>query len=208
MIKTLKAHKGSYRLTIPKDIVRHLGWKEGDEILFKINGKSLILEKLEDSEGFKSALELLEIQKETKHVIYTIGYEGRTISNLIDILQKHGIQLLVDVRELPLSRKNGFSKTALRDHLNKAGIEYISIKELGTPKEIRHDLRDKAINWQKFKELYIEYLDKHMDAVKRLEELAKTKPTAIMCYEKDWRVCHRSIIAECLEKDGFEVIHL
>jgi mevalonate kinase len=158
--------------------------------------------------NFKPALELLETQEETKPVIYTIGYEGRSISNLVDILQKHGIQLLVDVRELPLSRKNGFSKTALREHLNKAGIEYISIRELGTPKEIRHDLRDKAISWQKFKELYMKHLDKHMDAVKRLEELAKSKPTAIMCYEKDWRVCHRSIIAEYLEKDGFEVIHL
>jgi AbrB family looped-hinge helix DNA binding protein len=208
MIKTLKSHKGSYRLTIPKDIVRHLGWKEGDKILFRINGKNLILEKLEDSKGFKPALELLETQEETKPIIYTVGYEGKTISNLIDILQKHGIRLLVDVRELPLSRKNGFSKTALKEHLNKAGIEYISIRELGTPKEIRHDLRDKAISWQKFRELYIEYLNKHMDAVKRLEELAKSKPTVIMCYEKDWRICHRSIIAEYLEKDGFEVIHL
>ena len=127
---------------------------------------------------------------------------------MIDVLQNHGIQLLVDVRELPLSRKNGFSKSSLKKYLNEAGIEYISIRELGTPKEIRHNLKDKVISWQKFKELYMVYLDKHIDTVKRLEELAKSKPTAIMCYEKDWRICHRSIIAEYLKKDGFEVIHL
>jgi len=195
-------------VTIPKELVDFLGWKAGDKILFELDGEYIRLKKISEELGFKPALELLETQEGTKLVIYTIGYEGRTISNLIDILQKHGIQLLVDVRELPLSRKNGFSKTALREHLNKAGIEYISIRELGTPKEIRHDLKDKAISWQKFKELYIEYLNKHMDAVKRLEDLAKSKPTAIMCYEKDWRICHRSIIAEYLEKDGFEVIHL
>jgi hypothetical protein len=155
--------------------------------------------------NFRSAL---ETQEKTKPTIYTIGYEGRTISNLIDVLQNHGIQLLVDVRELPLSRKNGFSKSSLKKYLNEAGIEYISIRELGTPKEIRHNLKDKVISWQKFKELYMVYLDKHIDTVKRLEELAKSKPTAIMCYEKDWRICHRSIIAEYLKKDGFEVIHL
>ena len=164
--------------------------------------------KLASSNNFISALELLDSQNENKPVIYTIGYEGRTISNLVDTLQKHNIKLLVDVRELPLSRKNGFSKTALKNHLNKAGIEYISIKELGTPKELRHDYRDKVIDWKRFRELYIKYLNSHKDAIKKLEELARLKPTAIMCYEKDWKVCHRSIIAEYLEKDGFEVIHL
>jgi len=198
MIKTLKAHKGSYRLTIPKDVIKYLGWKEEDKIAFKINGNSLILEKLEDQENFKSALELLE--KETNPVIYTIGYESKTVSSFINILQNYGIKLLVDVRELPLSRKNGFSKTRLKETLNKAGIGYLSIRELGTPRDLRHELKDRKVGFEVFRRQYEEHLNNNLDAIKRLEELARTKPTAIMCYEADWRVCHRSIIAEYLKR--------
>lgn len=160
--------------------------------------------------SFKSALELLEEQRktETKPVIYTIGYEGKTISNFIDILQKHGVKLLVDVRELPLSRKNGFSKSRLKEMLNKARIEYLSIRELGAPKDLRHELKGKKVGFEEFRRQYEEHLNNNLDAIRRLEELAKAKLTAIMCYEADWRVCHRSIIAEYLKKDGFEVIHL
>jgi len=158
--------------------------------------------------NFRPALELLEDREGAKFIIYTIGYEGKTVSNFIDILQKHGIKLLVDVREIPLSRKDGFSKTKLKEMLDKVGIEYVSFKELGAPKDLRHELRDKSIRFEEFKRLYKDYLNKHLDAIKRLENLAKSKPTAIMCYEKDWRVCHRSIIAEYLKRDGFEVIHL
>ncbi len=119
--------------------------------------------------NFRSALELLKDQEEAKSVIYTIGYEGKTVSNFIDILQKHGIKLLVDVRELPLSRKNGFSKTKLKEALNKVGIEYVSFKELGAPKDLRHELKDKNIKFEEFKRLYMNYLNNHLDAIKRLQ---------------------------------------
>jgi len=155
--------------------------------------------------NFKPASEILN---EQQTVIYTVGYEGRSIINFIDVLKSHRIKLLVDVRELPLSRKNGFSKTKLKEFLKDAGILYLSFRELGTPKDLRHELKDRNIRFEEFRKLYIEYLNEHLDAIKRLENLAKSNVTVIMCYERNWKKCHRSIIAEYLEKEGFKVIHL
>ena len=210
MIRKLQYHKGSYQVTLPKELVDYLGWKPGDLVRFDLDGEYIRLKKIGEKCGFRTGLDVLEEHETLKKrkVIYTIGYEGKTIEKLIEILHNNNISVLVDVRELPLSRKNGFSKKALREHLTKAGIEYISIKELGTPKELRHNLRDKIIKIGEFKELYRKYLSEHPDALRKLEEIAMSKLTVIMCYEANWQVCHRSVIAEFLEKDGFEVIHL
>ncbi len=210
MIRKLRYHKRSYQLTLPKELVEYLGWKPGDNILFELDGESVRLKKISEEYGFRTGLDVLEEHETLKKrkIIYTIGYEGKTIEKLIEILRNNNISVLVDVRELPLSRKNGFSKKALKEHLTKAGIEYISLKELGSPKELRHSLRDKTIKIGEFKELYRKYLNEHPNALKRLEEIAMSKLTVIMCYEANWQVCHRSVIAEFLERDGFEVIHL
>jgi len=62
--------------------------------------------------------------------LFTVGYEGRSIDELVDALRAAGVERLVDVRELPLSRRKGFSKTALGDTLRDAGIEYIHVRAL------------------------------------------------------------------------------
>ena len=70
--------------------------------------------------------------------IYTIGYEGIDIDDFLYLLQNHNIETVVDIRELPLSRKQGFSKNILSNHLNLKGYEYIHIPQLGCPKPIRN----------------------------------------------------------------------
>ena len=73
--------------------------------------------------------------------IYTIGYEGLDLDGFLALLRKHGVETVVDIRELPLSRKPGFSKTVLGDTLNVSGKEYVHIPELGCPKPVRNTYR-------------------------------------------------------------------
>src|SRR5689334_14565824 len=69
--------------------------------------------------------------------IFTIGYEGSTVGEFLEALKKAGVERVIDVRALPLSRRPGFSKTPLRLALGEVGIEYVHLKALGTPSEGR-----------------------------------------------------------------------
>ena len=73
--------------------------------------------------------------------LLTIGYEGRAIDEFIARLKQFNISRLIDVREIPLSRKPGFSKTSLRERLEDEKIEYVHIKALGSPSPIRNKLK-------------------------------------------------------------------
>lgn len=202
MVRKLQYHKGSYFIIVPKELVNNMGWKVGDEILFEPNEEGVLLKKSE----FTIAIDL--VQQGKIREVYTIGYEGKDIDEFVEELLENGIERLIDVRELPLSRKNGFSKNALMKALQEVGIEYKPFPELGAPKEARHGLRSKLLNFYEFAEIYRNHLKRHLDDLKALELYVSSKKSVIMCFEADWRVCHRSVIAEFLERDGFEVIHL
>ena len=141
--------------------------------------------------------------------IYTTGYEGLSIENFIKRLKDANIQQLIDVREIPLSRKNGFSKTILGDELKKVGIIYKHYSELGSPKAIRHQLHEDW-NYEAFFKEYKEVI-KNADVqtrIKDVEKDAKMKKTVLLCFEKDYTKCHRSLIAEELKEQGWKVNHL
>jgi uncharacterized protein (DUF488 family) len=70
-------------------------------------------------------------------MLYTIGYEGRTVADVIRTLKHHGVRRLVDVRLQPQSRIKGFSLMGLFENLRKPGIVYEHRRELGNPQEIR-----------------------------------------------------------------------
>jgi len=69
--------------------------------------------------------------------LFTVGYEGRTLPQLVRILKEHEITRLVDVRHRPASRKRGSSALALFEELRRSGITYESDRLLGNPDEIR-----------------------------------------------------------------------
>ncbi len=69
--------------------------------------------------------------------LFTIGYEGRDIDEFVSLLKDNGITRLIDVREIPFSRKKGFSKSRLNERLQNENIDYVHIKALGSPSEIR-----------------------------------------------------------------------
>jgi len=141
--------------------------------------------------------------------IYTIGYEGHTIEKFIRKLRDSNVQQLIDVREIALSRKNGFSKGILASELRKNGITYKHLPELGSPKDIRHQLHQDWDYGRFFKEYQKHIHDEDvMQNISIIEGLAKRRKTILMCFEKDFKKCHRSIIAEELKRRGWKVNNL
>lgn len=140
--------------------------------------------------------------------VYTIGYEGTDIDRFIKTLLAVGVNTVADVRAVPLSRKKGFSKNSLAEHLSNAGIEYLPMKELGDPKEGREAA--KAGDYVRFRRIYTEHvnLDECTIAIKNLAEVSEQRAVCLLCFERDPKTCHRSIVGEKMEPFGFNVFHL
>jgi uncharacterized protein (DUF488 family) len=140
--------------------------------------------------------------------LYTIGYEGSTPEKLVATLQAVGVTTLADVRELPLSRKKGFSKSALSEILADAGISYLHFKSLGDPKEGRDAA--KSGNLTKFETVFLRHFAEEagQSAFAKLLMVAKIELTCIMCFERCHVHCHRSYIADEAARLGFDVFNL
>lgn len=140
--------------------------------------------------------------------VYTIGYEGLDIDDFMSLLSEHGIETVVDIRELPLSRKPGFSKTALANVLNLSGLEYVHMVELGCPRPVRDGYRADG-DWKRYTKGFLNHLKTQKEAIAELAELAKSSTCALMCYEADFNFCHRSMVADAVNKVcGAEVGHI
>ena len=139
--------------------------------------------------------------------LFTIGYEGVALDHFMRALKMAKIDVLLDVRELPISRRKGFSKTALGSALTEAGICYRHEKQLGSPKTIRHRLREDG-NYPRFFREFDRHLNEQGALLEMLTEELKGN-VALMCYEKDHEVCHRRSVADALaELLGKTPIHL
>lgn len=142
--------------------------------------------------------------------VFTIGYEGRAAEGFVEDLVESGVQILVDVREMPISRKRGFSKSALCALVQKVGIEYLHFRALGSPRQSRRKLKESG-DFEIFFSEYAEHLEVNGRHLEELLELIGTgRRTAIMCFERDHTQCHRSFLVAALEEAGgdFEVFHL
>ncbi len=142
--------------------------------------------------------------------ILTIGYEGRRIDEFIDRLKKFNISRLIDVREVPLSRKKGFSKSALRERLKDANIEYVHLKVLGSPSPIRNKLKSDW-DYDYFFKAYSKYLSENMEAVKEVYQYISDGINCIMCFERFPEKCHRSTIANKIKEydsNGLKIKHI
>jgi uncharacterized protein (DUF488 family) len=138
---------------------------------------------------------------------WTAGYEGLTVQGLLDALALEQIEVLVDVRERPLSRKPGFSKAALAKSTEEAGLEYVHVRELGSPAEARAAYRKDA-DFAELRRRYLAHLKGEPEAIARLLELMGARRCALMCYERDEGLCHRGILCAQLEPDGWTFVHL
>lgn len=145
-----------------------------------------------------------------KPTLFTIGYCGFSIREFARTLRENGINTLVDVREIPLSRKVGFSKTALRAALGRYGIAYRHFRPLGSPRDFRHEVRETR-DYRKFFSRVRKHLAKvePQDCLKEVESLAAQTTVCLMCCCSDWEKCHRSCVVDALSRLGrFEFVHL
>lgn len=120
--------------------------------------------------------------------IISLGYEGRNLDELTQILLSNGVKKLIDVRELPLSRKPGFSKTPLSKHLYESGIEYSHYREAGNPYHREKVDIDTCLS------MYSSYLSQHPEIINSLIPEILNMRVAVLCFEKKHQACHRSVL--------------
>jgi uncharacterized protein (DUF488 family) len=139
--------------------------------------------------------------------LFTIGYEGATQSDFIATLQTAGVERVIDVRAVPLSRKPGFSKNILANGLHEVGIDYVHMKALGTPPEGREAARKG--NHAKLEAVYAGQLELPEAIVQAAQmlDLAQEKPSALLCFERDPGACHRTLLIGAVAPDA-EVVDL
>jgi uncharacterized protein (DUF488 family) len=132
-------------------------------------------------------------------IISTIGYEQSNIKDFIAQLKSAKIQRLLDIRELPISRRKGFSKQALKSALEDAGIAYDHLKALGDPKLGREAAREGR--YAEFEKIFSAHIQESsaQDALKLVSIMASREACCLLCYERDPGRCHRNIVAENLK---------
>ena len=139
--------------------------------------------------------------------IFTIGYEGTTVGEFLNALKEAGVRRVIDVRALPLSRRPGFSKSALRASLDEAGIEYVHLKALGTPANGRAAARaGKQAELEKIYAGQLELPEAIAQSAQMLD-LAGEMPSALLCMERDPAHCHRTLLIDAVAANA-EVVHL
>jgi len=143
--------------------------------------------------------------------LYTIGHSTRTIEELIEVLQAHRIQTLVDIRSFPVSRRlPHFNRENLEKSLPSVGIEYVWMKDLGG---YRKKVRDDSPNIELRNQSFRNYAD-HMltgefqRAAAELVTIASRSRTAYMCAERVYFRCHRMLLSDYLVSQGHEVLHI
>jgi uncharacterized protein (DUF488 family) len=141
--------------------------------------------------------------------IGSIGYEKASFADFVRTLHEARIAVVIDVRDLPLSRRAGFSKRQLQAGLEAADMRYVHLKGLGTPKEgrvaaHRHD-------YERFWQIVDEKLatpEAHAD-LEQAADIAREARSCLLCFEADHRHCHRRRVCEMLEsRFGFAPTHL
>ena len=143
-------------------------------------------------------------------ILYTAGYEKLEVGDFIKKLKDHGVQYLIDIREKPLSRKKGFSKTALKNHLIEENIYYLHYRELGSPTEIRKKLREDG-DYNLFFQEFTKHLSTQQDALNNAVKVIQNFICCLLCYERNHEQCHRKVVAKELlinKNNSIEVKHL
>ena len=137
--------------------------------------------------------------------LYTIGYSGHTCASFVELLRKHKIEWLLDVRAKPISRKGDFSRKALP---KIEGFKYLWLPSLGVPEALRRSLKSGQIKLTEYLALYDDHL-KRQQRLAHLHDLLRNGRCCLMCLESDPRTCHRSVIAQrAADLLGYRVLHI
>ena len=143
--------------------------------------------------------------------LFTIGHSTRPLGELIETLQAHAIQTLVDIRAFPMSRRlPQFNRESLEKSLPASGIRYVWMPALGGyRKKIRDESPNIALRNPSFRN-YADYMltAEFGSALANLIALAENSPTAYMCAERVYFRCHRMLVSDWLVAHGHEVLHI
>jgi uncharacterized protein (DUF488 family) len=145
--------------------------------------------------------------------LYTLGYQGISIFQYIDVLKENGVTLVCDVRNNPFSFKVGFSKKKFQEYLMKADIEYVHLSHLGVPQKLRKKAKGPVTRRRMFEyfENVILSKDSAVEELQQIIKLMSSRKLVLTCFERDHTDCHRFHIAERIEKiskSKVKVVHL
>lgn len=138
--------------------------------------------------------------------VFSLGYEGRSLTDVLDLLVEHEVSVLVDVRLTPLSRRPGLSKTRLRAALAEVGVSYVHLRALGNPRENRPSFREGRV--QAGCAVFAQLLETPagLQAMSQLQGMVASGRVAVLCFERDHGACHRQVVLAHLT--GASVVRL
>lgn len=172
--------------------------------------RSEILERFFDEEEIKQLKHAWN--PDQSPIVFTIGYEGMTIDSFLNKLIVNNIMAVVDVRNNPQSMKYGFSKKSFSAYLDKAGVKYTHIPELGIPSAMRKGLGKDVTHEDLFRVYESNLLPKQEQPASQIIDLInKFQRIALVCFESDHHYCHRHILVKYLQEKRLltkSIIHI
>ena len=141
--------------------------------------------------------------------VATVGYQGATVHSFLQALREAGIELLVDIRAVASSRRPGFAKSALAANLHGVGIDYLHLRDLGTPAPGRAAAR--AGRHAEMRRIFRDHLrtETAQSALDALADIVRSRRACLLCFEADPTHCHRSLVADALATlVHLSIIHL
>ena len=142
--------------------------------------------------------------------VYTIGHSNQPLDSFLAALRAHAVEIVVDVRRFPTSRRHPhFSGAKLQPALGAAGIGYAHAPDLGGHREPLAESPNTALREDAFRG-YADYMETtaFAAAVETVLAEASARHVAVMCAERDWRDCHRGLMADYLKVRGHDVVHI
>lgn len=162
-----------------------------------------------NSERKERKLFVVPLRPKAAPAVYTIGYEGRTVDSFFNYLLEKGIETVIDVRANPISRKYGFAGRRLRDIGERIEIDYKHFPTLGVPSGKRAELKDDTSRKRLFSQYEQTTLVDRKQEVEEVGKYMQSRPSVLVCVEKDVESCHRSRLALAVAQEtGMEVVNL
>ena len=150
------------------------------------------------------------MSEDSRKSVWTIGHSTRSLEEFISLLEMHSIQVLVDIRTFPGSRRYPhFNKENLATSLHSKSIRYHHMAGLGGRRKPQPESRNLAWRHPAFRG-YADHMDsdEFKDQIRELEIIAESARTVYMCSEAPWWKCHRALVSDYLKVHGWKVLHI
>ncbi len=150
------------------------------------------------------------MEKVDTSIIYTIGHSTRSIEDFLQLLDFYSIQMLVDIRSFPSSRKfPQYNKENLASTLLSNNIYYSYLNNLGGRRKVHKDSLNTRWHNISFR-AYADYMESEEFemGIQTLQSIARKYTTVFMCAEAVWWRCHRSMVSDYLKAEGWKVLHI